>query len=126
MGERLALRLATWACGAQATLEHPWVGHGFRQVDAAVALHQCGAPLSDMHSDWLFLAYAAGWPVVAVVAVALGWVLLYPKRGIAPMAARVGLAGLMTWSMVKPAFWFPGLALAWAGAVAWCLWTKRG
>lgn len=58
---QVSQRLQTWWHTLQATVEHPWVGHGFSMLSEQ-AIRAYGYALPSIHSDWLFLAFHAGWP----------------------------------------------------------------
>lgn len=121
MLERLALRLATWKCGVEVIGESPWIGHGVRQVEAAIDLANCGAPMTELHSDWLFLAYAFGIPV----ALTLLWLVVSLGASQGNRLVRAALWLWASWCAVKPAYWFPGSGLVWLVLLAGCVLTRR-
>ena len=66
---RLLQRWETWAPTFQATFAHPFVGWGFSPMAFSSMQQTYHARLPSIHSDWLSVAFHAGWIVCAVA----GW-----------------------------------------------------
>lgn len=90
--QRITQRLLTWGHTLHATADHPFAGHGFWPMSQR-AIDAYGYHLPSIHSDWLALAFGAGWMVTGLVAFAL-WRLLrhLPSRGWGS-ALRLSLVG---------------------------------
>lgn len=91
-------RLMTWLHTGQTSFEHPWLGAGFSPLsEHAIATH--GYTLPSIHSDWLSLAFHAGWPLCGVVL----WVIwrLLTSANVSPVgrALRASLVGVLVMSM---------------------------
>lgn len=94
---RLSQRLDTWGTLSQYSLEAPWVGHGFHPM--VYATHPL--PLPNPHSDWLALAFHAGWITVGFVGL-LAWTVWHtPTHTTWGEALRISLVSLAGLSLVQ-------------------------
>ena len=123
---QLSQRLETWRAGWGLSWEHPWIGHGWDPVELSVGLERLGAPLWELHSDWLALAYAAGWPAVVLGAWTVGRLVSLPTQTKLHGLCQFLLGGLSCWALVKSTWWHPGFGLAWVVALGGCACRGRG
>ena len=66
LGLQVSMRVETWRALLEASLDHPIVGNGFSLLTAPVVFSRFGTPLHSPHSDWISLAFHAGWPAVVL------------------------------------------------------------
>lgn len=69
---KVVQRLQTWGPTWSATLQHPFAGWGFSPMAFSRMSAAVGARLPSVHSDWLSLAFHAGWIVFGLMAWAVG------------------------------------------------------
>lgn len=97
--ETLSGRLGIWAYFFAASLEHPWIGHGFHSVWKVVPPF---GPFEarHAHNEWLQQFYAYGMLGLAVVAGYYQSVFRYIRRS-AMGAEKTLLLGLLIFSLVR-------------------------
>lgn len=87
-------RLITWGPVLRATLDHPIVGHGFSPMAYPNARRDYGAWLPAIHSDWLAVAFHAGWIVFGVAVWAWTGIICAPAIGRWASALRASLCAI--------------------------------
>ena len=121
--QRITQRLLTWWHTLQATNDHPLVGHGFWPMSQR-AIDAYGYHLPSVHSDWLAVAFGAGWVVVGLVVWAL-WRLLRQAPdgwGAALRVSVLGAAALACGQQVVSHARLAGLVMV---VVAWLILEQK-